>query len=535
MAAEPPHTRARRDWSGRLRDRLWLIGPLAVFAVLRIPSFVEPHWYTDEAGYVTTARSLLQGKVLYSQIWTNKPPLQLWTVGVVTRLFGQSEATLHAVTFVSGLLTLGAVAYAGRRLFGKRRAAYALLIAAVLLGTPLLDAELLLPESLLIAPVTWAGALVITRAGNPDSRRWPLWPAAAGALAAVAVAYQQTALAEAFAFGLVLALVRPDGVSARRRVAMYAAAIGVLTAIWLIPALVTAGPANVAYALVGFYINFTQGRYGGGGQGIALEVLVPAAALALVVISAWVRRRRGDPVLGVWVWASAALLVPTLARQPYAHYLVPSVAPTALAVSSLARGWRSRAVLSWSTVRSPQIASAGLVAGTALAAWGASAAGVDWWPALGQNVHSVADYYGGAGAIVEGGQALEAWQDMFDARISADRQMGAWIHTHDLDGSSAVVWSADSWLYATNDLQLLLPTPPIYNAEVLLTSDIHVGQVVADLDPDLVITEESARTALPSINAVLAANYQAMTESGEEIVWLRDDLVPSLMIPSLSP
>jgi hypothetical protein len=77
---------ASRLPSFRLRRRVWLIGPLALYALLRIPSFLEPHWYTDEAGYVTTARALLQGKVLYSQIWTNKPPLQIWTVAAVIQL-----------------------------------------------------------------------------------------------------------------------------------------------------------------------------------------------------------------------------------------------------------------------------------------------------------------------------------------------------------------------------------------------------------------------------------------------------------------
>jgi len=61
----------------RLRRGSWLTGPIALFALLRIPSFLEPHWYTDEAGYVTTARSLLEGKVLYSQVWNNKPPIHL--------------------------------------------------------------------------------------------------------------------------------------------------------------------------------------------------------------------------------------------------------------------------------------------------------------------------------------------------------------------------------------------------------------------------------------------------------------------------
>ena len=43
------------------RSRAWA-GDLAI---LRLPSLMEPHWYTDEAGYVNVARSLLDGKILY--------------------------------------------------------------------------------------------------------------------------------------------------------------------------------------------------------------------------------------------------------------------------------------------------------------------------------------------------------------------------------------------------------------------------------------------------------------------------------------
>ncbi len=131
--------------------------------MLRLPSFFEPHWYTDEASYVGVARALLRGRVLYSQIWNNKPPLQSWTIAAEVRLFGASETGLHALTFLTGLLALAAVAYAAARLLGPRRALVATLLCAVALGLPVIDAELALPESLLIAPVTWAGALLLVR------------------------------------------------------------------------------------------------------------------------------------------------------------------------------------------------------------------------------------------------------------------------------------------------------------------------------------------------------------------------------------
>ena len=38
---------------------------LVTLVILRLPSLMEPHWYTDEAGYVNVARGLLRGKILY--------------------------------------------------------------------------------------------------------------------------------------------------------------------------------------------------------------------------------------------------------------------------------------------------------------------------------------------------------------------------------------------------------------------------------------------------------------------------------------
>jgi hypothetical protein len=127
---------------------------------------------------------------------------------------------------------------------------------------------------------------------------------------------------------------------------------------------------------------------------------------------------------------------------------------------------------------------------------------------------------------------LTVYQDQFDYRVSEDSEVAAWIKAHGLDGSSAVVWSADIWLYDLNDLQLLMPTPPIYNDEPLLGYNGPVAQKVADLDPEIVITEGSARQAYPEINSVLNDGYENVDESGSEIVWLRDDLVASVMGPT---
>ena len=109
---------------------------LVTLAVLRLPSLMEPHWYTDEAGYVNVARELLSGKILYSQTWNNKPPLMLWTIALEVKLFGSSELGLHVLTLISGLATIAAIVWAASRLYTPRRALVAGVIAAVILGLP---------------------------------------------------------------------------------------------------------------------------------------------------------------------------------------------------------------------------------------------------------------------------------------------------------------------------------------------------------------------------------------------------------------
>ncbi len=309
-----------------------------------------------------------------------------------------------------------------------------------------------------------------------------------------------------------------------------------ITALWLIPVVVLAGPGTVAYALVGFYVHYTNSRYTGGGGTIALDLIIPIAALALIVVSVWLRRREEVATVAFWVWAVAALLVPTLARQPFAHFIIPSIAPGSLAVSSLGLGWRrlrlsrtglrvpSRTRVAWV----PRMAAVGLMGAMGLAMVGASSAGTDWWPIRALPNRSMVGYYAGAIAVMSRQSSLSSYQDPFDYRVPEDAEVGAWISANGLDGSSAVVWSSDAWLYDTNDLQLVLPTPPIYNDNLLLGSDLATR--VAQLTPELVITEGAARSEWPAINGVLSADYQEMDHSddGNEIVWLRDDLVASL-------
>lgn len=493
----------------------------AVYLLGRLPSFFEPHWYTDEAGYTTTAQGLLNGKLLYAGIWNNKPPLHLWTVALIVRLFGPSEAGLHLLTLIAGLCTLAAVMWVAPKLVGPRATAAVVLGCALLLALPVLDAELALPETLLAAPAAWAGALLLAKLhdrshGVPD-RAW--WPAAVGALAAVAIAYQQTALADAVAFGIVLIL---SPLAGRREVLLYSAFVAVPTAAWLLAVIALAGGHNVLFALAGFYVPYTQAVLPSVGAGRLLYFGGLLAASLLALVGAWLRRRDGVAWIAA-VWAVFALLVPAAAHQPYPHFLLPSLVPVALALPLLLRrDWALRAV-GQARLGAVSLGAAAVVAGVM-----AHGAGIDWIPPLsghGYNGYrTLTTYYVDPAAILVTTGSLNSWQNKFDDRVAADRAVALWVKRNHLTGATAVVWSSDAWLYATAQLEQVMPTAPIYNDFVLLGMDGQVSGRVRQLDPALIIVADQESDEFPEIRPVLVDSYRPVYVSGHDTVWLRLDM-----------
>ena len=494
-----------------------VLAPLALFTLLRLPSFFEPHWYTDEAGYTTTAQGLLHGKTLYADIWNNKPPLHLWTVAATVRLFGPTEWGLHLLTFASGLAVLLAVIWAAPRLLPRSRATMAVFLAAGGLGLPILDAELAVPESLLIAPATWAALLTIVRLrrrteGEEPGGWW--WAAGVGLLAALAMAYQQTALADATLVGLVL-FVAP--VFRWRERLAYAVGAAIPTAGWVAVMAALAGPRTVAFALAGFYVPYTQSVLPQHRGGLLLYAAGLGLAMALLAAGMLLMRRRGY-AWALWSWSVATLLVPAAAQQVYPHFLLPALIPLTLSVLTLP----------WPPLPAVRHMVRGAVAlggAVVIAAVMARGAGLDWVPHLANPAYNgyrnLATYYGEPIVSLATTGSLDHWQDQFDERVPADREVVAFLKSRHLEGTRAVVWSSDAWIYAGADLQVALPTGPIYNNFVLLGQTGQVSRRVRELSPDVIVASVHELHAFPEIADVLADEYQPVYSAGQDSVWLR--------------
>jgi hypothetical protein len=340
-----------------------------------------------------------------------------------------------------------------------------------------------------------------------------------------AIAYQQTSVAETSAFFLAM-LLAPKLL--RRDAFVFLGTVVVITLAWLGVAVITAGAGKVAFALAGFYVNYTKAALPSSAAGGVAHFGLALAATVLIAGGAVASRRRDRVDWVVMLWAGATLVVTAVAGQQYPHFLVPAVAPLTLLVAGLrlpARAWVQ--ARNWRDNLGPGLQAVGLV----IAILMAKVAGLDWMPIppSATNSHTLSDYYGGAAWAAFDPNWRTTWLNDFDYRVAGDAKVAAWVTGNGFSGDTAVVWSWDAWIYALANLQIIMPTPPIYNDQVLLGSGGPVEAYVAAKQPVLIMVDLKSQILYPEITKLLdSGEYIEEYHTYPYTVWVRADSVSQL-------
>ena len=506
-----PTDRLRPSWRPRAPDRLLLAG-LGLYALLRTPSLFEPPWHVDEAGYTITAWLAAHGAVLYAGVWNNKPPLLFWTYELALRVFGVGEFGIHLLSGLAGLVTLSALWLIVRPGWGRHRAAVAVLLAAVLLGTPLLNGDLALPEDFLVACTSCGMLCILAAQGRPRGRSRAVLGVVAGVAFGLAILYQQTAVADAGAAAVFCAAL-PGRRGWGALAGMVPAAVLVVGAA-IAPFLVWAGARNVGFLLVTSFLGYTRSTLP-----VTAAALVPRAAAALGWCLGALTARRSEPRRQLlWLWIGAVVLAAIAPNRPYIHFALPAVVPAA----ALLAGARLRAPTRWwaralpragGWRRAPLVASAVcsmVVGGLVLHAtsWGVYTLGL------------TAAYYPNFLAHAMGLESTAAYRSSFGTATLADQVAAQWIDDNHLAGSRTVVWSSDAWLYPLAHLRLVLPTSNLNVDEAWLGSRAVLARVTR-AHPSVVVTTARALQSWPQVDHLLGSGYTRSFTDGAVSVWVR--------------
>ncbi len=132
------------------KDFYFLVLASLLFFFLRFPSLYEPYWYGDEGVYDVVAMGINRGRLLYRDIWDNKPPLMY----LLYALFSSDQFTIRLVSLISGILSLYLFYLIAKRLFAKRVNVYLSSFLFILFfATPLLEGNIANAENFMILPI----------------------------------------------------------------------------------------------------------------------------------------------------------------------------------------------------------------------------------------------------------------------------------------------------------------------------------------------------------------------------------------------
>ncbi len=125
--------------------------------ILRLPSLFEPYWYGDEGIYQTIGTSLREGRMLYTEIWDNKPPL----LYLIYALFWGNQYYVRVANLFWGIFSITIFYYLAKQLFiSKKALVWSVLSFALLLGLPILEGNIANAENFMLLPTIWGVFLV---------------------------------------------------------------------------------------------------------------------------------------------------------------------------------------------------------------------------------------------------------------------------------------------------------------------------------------------------------------------------------------
>ena len=181
VADKRPIIDRRRTWE-------WIATGALVSVVLRLRMLGTPVT-SDEGGYLAIARGWAHGRVLYRDVWVDRPQGLLALFRVWDWISGGHTGSIRIMAMLFGILLVASTAVVVREVVGHRAARWTAIICGVVSAAPVLEAHTANGE-LLSGAVSAAGiAVAVIGLTKPEPLRWLF---GSGLLAGAALSLKQS-------------------------------------------------------------------------------------------------------------------------------------------------------------------------------------------------------------------------------------------------------------------------------------------------------------------------------------------------------
>lgn len=309
-----------------------LAGAVGIFTLLRLPSLVEPDWYGDEGIYQVIGRALNSGRLLYRDIWDNKPPvLYIYYAFVNGDLF-----LIRLLSLIFGAAAIVVFFFIARSLFQKKNLPvyFSTFTLAILFGLPLIEGNIANAENFMLFPTLLALFFVLKL--KAASR--PIVPLLIGLLLSISFLTKIVALFDLSAFLVILFIIRfynkslldvkKHFLSDPLEFLKVLKQEGMVLIGFVVPIVITV----IYFTFAGALGDFTKAAFSQnvGYVGYGNYFIIPQGLLILklillgfsILLILRFRRKLGIASIVVYTWIAFSLFSAFFSGRPYTHYVL---------------------------------------------------------------------------------------------------------------------------------------------------------------------------------------------------------------------
>jgi len=300
-----------------------------LFFLLRFPSMFEPYWYGDEGIYQVLGLGMDNGRVLYRDIFDNKPPFLYILYGI----FDSDQFLLRLSSLVFGIFSVVLFFKLAQKLLNNIKAVYfSTFFFAVIFGLPIIEGNIANAENFMLLFNILAGIFILKTTENENTAKKTkllLW---SGIILSVSFLFKIVGIFDFAAFFVFLFFIGfskkfEDLYNPKAVIAGIKKLIPLITA-FLIPIILVAlyFLINVSFSYflkASFSNNIGYVGYGNKfiiPQGLLIFKLLLLSAGLLFVF--WKKEALGKERVFIYIWFFFSLFNAFFSQRPYTHYVL---------------------------------------------------------------------------------------------------------------------------------------------------------------------------------------------------------------------
>lgn len=406
------------------------------FFLLRIPSLFEPYWYGDEGIYETIGLALTKGRILYTEIWDNKPPLLYYTYALV----GGDQFLIRLLSLVTGIFTIIIFSLLAKTLLKKTSAVIiSTFLFSVLFGLPMFEGNIANAENFMLLPVLTAVLMMyrfctkIQESSKLNTKHL----FTIGLLLGIAFLYKIVAIFDFAAIFLFLLLcLSPKTLSVTTNQAFIKKHLGLMGFLLIgflspfIVSIIFFAIQGAAGAYIQAIFLSTVGYVGHNNAFIIPQGLLITKLLLLGAFTAgiFLQRKKLSPSSAlILLWVAFSLFSSFFSQRPYTHYVLVLIAPLSLLGGlTLTLNSKQKAITS---ILFLFIASISLNF-------------FDHW-----SLRKTRNYYVNFTSFINGQKSMGDYYSFFDQKAIRDDQLAHFINNRANNDNSLFMWGNSAQLY----------------------------------------------------------------------------------------